>query len=144
MKFYRNIDDLERILTEDEAREQWEKEYSSAFEYPMNNINFQYQYIQITGEEAVIADVKHVIATHEPADKYKYMLLDRLRTDCEYFLGNGNRYAPNLWAGSVGTHIKCMLLLFDSFPKEDRPEWLTREKIEEYGRRMNTQERGTI
>lgn len=136
MKFYRNIDDPATILTEDEAREQWEKEYSNKFEYPMNIVNFRYQYKQLTGEEAVIADVKHIIATHEPADSYKYMLLDRLRTDCEYYLGNGNRHAPHLWAGTVGTHIKSMILLYDSFPEADRPEWITKEDIENYKRMM--------
>lgn len=136
MKFYRNIDDPATILTEDEAREQWEKEYSNKFEYPMNIVNFRYQYKQLTGEEAVIADVKHIIATHEPADSYKYMLLDRLRTDCEYYLGNGNRHAPHLWAGTVGTHIKSMILLYDSFPEADRPEWITKEDIENYRKMM--------
>ena len=137
MKFYKNIDNPGEILTEDEAREQWRKEYDG--EDPTNLLTFFDQYKRVTGEEAVIADISHVIAIHEPTDSYKYILLDRLRTDCEYFLGNGNRYAPQLWAGAVGTHIKAMLLLYDSFPEEDRPEWLTREQIEDYGRRMNAQ-----
>lgn len=137
MKFYRNVDDPGAILTEDEARKQWAEEYDG--EDPTNLLHFYDQYKRVTGDEAVIADVKHIIATHEPADKFKYMLLDRLRTDCEYFLGNGNRYAPHLWAGTVGTHIESMLLLYDSFPENDRPEWLTREQIEDYGRRMNPQ-----
>ena len=141
MNFYRNIDNPGAILTEEEARKQWAGEYDG--EDPTNLLRFYDQYKRVTGEEAVLADVKHIIATHEPADKYKYMLLDRLRTDCEYFLGNGNRHAPHLWAGAVGTHIKSMLLLYDSFPEEDRPEWLTREQIEEYGRRMNPQKGAT-
>lgn len=91
-----------------------------------------------------ISDIQNIIATHEPADRFKYMLLDRLRTDCEYFLGNGSRNASQLWAGAVGTHIKAMLMLYDSFPEEDRPEWITRDDIEKYGERMNTQKRGTI
>lgn len=96
-------------------------------------------YLGIGGEdpgEEDLEDIKHVIETHEPADKYKYMLLDRLRTDCEYFLGNGNRNVSQLWGGSVGTHIDSMLLLYDSFPEEDRPEWLTREQIKDYSERM--------
>lgn len=141
MKYYKNIDNPGAILTEDEARKQWAEEYDS--KDATSPLHFYDQYKRVTGEEAAIADVKHIIATHEPADKFKYMLLDRLRTDCEYFLGNGNRYAPHLWAGAVGTHIECMLLLYDSFPDEDRPEWITREQIEDYGRRMNTQKGGT-
>ena len=80
--------------------------------------------------------IAQVIATHEPADSYKYMLLDRLRTDCDYFLGYGGRNAAGLWSHSVGTHINCMLMIYDSFPDADRPEWITREQILEYGQRM--------
>lgn len=29
------------------------------------------------------------------------MLLDRMRNDCNYFLGNGNGYEGHLWGGSV-------------------------------------------
>jgi len=134
MNFYRNIDNPGAILTEDEARKQWAEEYDG--EDPTNLLHFYDQYERVTGEEAVLADVKHIIATHEPADSYKYMLLDRLRTDCEYYLGNGNRHAPHLWAGTVGTHIKSMILLYDSFPEADRPEWITKEDIENYRRMM--------
>lgn len=33
--------------------------------------------------------MQEIIATHDK--KYRYMLLDRMRTDCAYYLGNGNR-----------------------------------------------------
>ena len=35
-----------------------------------------------------------------------YMLLSRLKQDCDYFLGHGNRYEGRLWAGSVKDQIK--------------------------------------
>lgn len=137
MRFYRNKDGGD-VLTEGEARKEWRELYDG--DDPTNLLSFYDQYDEVTETpEGALAQIRDVISTHEPADKFKYMLLDRLRTDCEYFLGNGNRYAPYLWAGAVGTHIKSMLLLYDSFPEEDRPEWLTREQIEEYGRRMNPQ-----
>lgn len=136
MRFYRNKDGGD-VLTEGEARKEWRELYDG--DDPTNLLSFYDQYEEVKGREAVLADIDHVIATHAPADKFKYQLLDRLRCDCDYFLGNGNRYAPHLWAGAVGTHIKSMLLLYDSFPEEDRPEWLTREQIEDYGRRMNPQ-----
>lgn len=31
----------------------------------------------------------------------RYMLLDRMRSDCDYFLGYGRFYANHLWAGNV-------------------------------------------
>lgn len=32
--------------------------------------------------------------------KYKYMLLGRMQSDCEYYLGFGNRNQSRLWAGN--------------------------------------------
>ena len=44
-------------------------------------------------------------------DSFKYQMLGRLRMDCDYFLGNGNRYEGHLWAGNVPDHIKLMRAL---------------------------------
>jgi hypothetical protein len=30
-------------------------------------------------------------------EKFRYMLLDRMKMDCLYFLGNGNRCKKYLW-----------------------------------------------
>ena len=67
--------------------------------------------------------------------KRKYALLDRLRTDCDYFL-NGHPYNNNLWAGNVPDHIENMKALHNSFPTKDKPQWLTYNQIETYGREM--------
>ena len=32
-------------------------------------------------------------------------ILDRLKQDCEYFLGNGNGYEKHLWAGNIKDQI---------------------------------------
>ena len=49
---------------------------------------------------------------------FRYQLLDRLRSDCEYYLNYGNRH-----------------------PKEDeKPEWLTMDEILEYSKKMIAQE----
>ena len=39
----------------------------------------------------------------------KYCLLDRMRIDCEYFLGFGARHEKYLWAESVKEQIESML-----------------------------------
>ena len=83
-----------------------------------------------------------VIATHEAADSYKYMLLDRLRTDCGYYLDGGNRNCKYLWGGSVRAHLGAMRALYDSFPEDDRPEWLTAEQIDDYAARMEREPTG--
>ena len=51
------------------------------------------------------------------------MLLDRLRADCDYFLGAGGRSEKHLWAGNVHAQIKKMRELYDALP--EKPEWLT-------------------
>ncbi len=66
-----------------------------------------------------------------------YQLLDRLRTDCEYFLGAGNRAEKHLWAGSVYAQIVKMRELYDELPQ--KPEWLTEEMIDDYADRMAPQ-----
>ena len=64
----------------------------------------------------------------------EYRLLDRLRTDCEYFLGYGQRYEGHLWAGNVRDQIAKMRELYATVP--EKPEWLTEELIDSYADRM--------
>ena len=66
-----------------------------------------------------------------------YRLLDRLRADCEYFLGAGGRAEKHLWAGSVYEQIVKMRELYDALPQ--KPEWLTEEMIDDYADRMAPQ-----
>ena len=63
-----------------------------------------------------------------------YRLLDRLRTDCEYFLGAGERNVRHLWAGGVREQIAKMRELYNALP--EKPEWLTEEAIDSYVERM--------
>lgn len=63
-----------------------------------------------------------------------YALLDRLRADCDYFLGAGGRSEKHLWAGSVYAQIKKMRELYDALP--EKPEWLTAEAIDCYAAQM--------
>ena len=63
-----------------------------------------------------------------------YMLLSRLKADCEYFLGAGGRAEKHLWAGNVREQIAKMRELYAALPGE--PEWLTMEDIDRYAQRM--------
>lgn len=68
-------------------------------------------------------------------DKFRYMLLNRMQMDCEYFLGCGNRNPYNLWCvGDIDGHIEYMKAIWNSF--NEKPEWLTMEQINEYERKM--------
>lgn len=77
--------------------------------------------------------------------QFEYMLLDRLKGDCDYFLGVCAEAAARgdgtiagaerqLWAGSVESQITKMRELFDMVP--EKPEWLTEEDIDRYEAEM--------
>ena len=69
--------------------------------------------------------------------EYKYMLLDRLKQDCEYFLGNGNGNAEHsLWAKDIDEQIGKMKEIYNSFSEEEKPDWITLEDINNYEKRM--------
>jgi hypothetical protein len=68
-----------------------------------------------------------------------YQLLDRLRSDCDYYLGNGNRSEKHLWAGNVDAQIKKMKELWNGFPKDAKPEWLSMNDILSYENKMKSQ-----
>ena len=71
-----------------------------------------------------------------PAEDHNqdYRLLNRLRADCDYFLGAGQRSEKHLWAGSVHAQIVKMRELYEALP--EKPEWLTPEAIDSYAERM--------
>lgn len=68
--------------------------------------------------------------------EYNYMLLDRLRSDCEYFLGYGNGSERHLWAGNIDDQIAKMKELYNSFTDDQKPEWITMEDINNYEKEM--------
>lgn len=67
--------------------------------------------------------------------KFRYMLLDRLRQDCDYYLKNKGS-ANCLWANTEQEQIHTMIDIWNSFPEEGKPEWLTMEQIKEFAKKM--------
>jgi len=61
--------------------------------------------------------------------EHSYMMLDRLKSDVKYFLGNGSRNPKNLYYKSVQEHFDQMKKLYHSFPDQLKPEWLTLKEI---------------
>lgn len=80
--------------------------------------------------------IKKLIAERPATDNFKYMLLDRMKQDCNYYLGNGNRLKKYLWANDEKEHIENMKALWNSFPDEEKPEWITMNQIETYEKEM--------
>jgi hypothetical protein len=74
---------------------------------------------------------------YEP--RFRYMMLDRLRQDCDYYLRikAGSPYI--LWAGDERAQIENMKAIWNTFPAEDKPEWLTWEDIENFAKRMGVE-----
>ncbi len=64
----------------------------------------------------------------------KYRLLSRLKSDCDYYLGEGGRAEKHLWAGNVQEQIAKMRELYNALP--EKPEWLAMEDIERYEQQM--------
>ena len=69
-------------------------------------------------------------------ETFRYQLLSRMKMDCDYYLGYGNRNKGRLWAGDEAEQIKAMKVLHNSFAEDKKPEWLTWEELLEYERKM--------
>ena len=68
-------------------------------------------------------------------DRFNYMLLGRLKLDCEYYLVNGGINAKHsLWAQDEQKQIDKMREIYGSL--KIKPKWLTIEQINEYAARM--------
>jgi len=65
-------------------------------------------------------------------EKFQYMMLSRLKQDCDYYLGNGNRSTKYLWAGSEKDQIQEMKTSYNAFTDDKKPEWLTYDDILRY------------
>lgn len=75
----------------------------------------------------------------EPEDKglrFRYTMLSRLKADCDYYLGNGNRKKKHLWAEDEEKQITEMKKLYNSFKESEKPEWLSYEEILDYEKKM--------
>lgn len=73
--------------------------------------------------------------------KFRYMILSRCQSDCEYFLGNGNGYEGHSWALETRKHLSLMQTLYDSFSEKDKPEWITQKKLDFYKAEMPKRKR---
>ena len=119
------------------------KEYGTDLSHPLRVIvtgvddevvlpwpKVQRRIAQLIREDKFFTQQEKTVLEHNQ----EYQLLDRLRSDCEYFLGAGNRAEKHLWTGSVRAQISKMRELYDTLP--EKPEWLTKETIDDYAERM--------
>ena len=65
---------------------------------------------------------------------FEYQLLNRLQSDCDYYLNYGNKNTKHLWTLNVNDQIKKMKELYNQLP--EKPEWLSYDKILNYEKLM--------
>ncbi len=71
----------------------------------------------------------------------RYRLLDRMRSDCEYYLGAGNGQSQWLWGKAGAVHIQYMKLLWGSFSADEKPSWISFEDIVGFEQQMRQKRR---
>lgn len=81
-------------------------------------------------------EIKFKTKHEENPNRFNYMMLDRMRSDCDYYLGYGNRNKNRLSHNNEQEHINEMKKLYNSFPEDKKPEWLTFEQILSYEKLM--------
>lgn len=79
---------------------------------------------------------KGVYDVTKVSPKLRRELLGRCVSDCEYFLGGGNRSEKHLWGITAKDHIQFMKDVFNTLSDKDKPEWLSWSKILEYEKKM--------
>lgn len=84
------------------------------------------QRFTIQGRETLISNEK----------KFQYQMLSRLKSDCDYYLGYGNRCPSHLWGKTEKEHIESMKAIWLGFSEMEKPEWLTWEQIIKYEEEM--------
>lgn len=73
----------------------------------------------------------------ENNDRFNYSFLGRLQCDCEYYLNFGNRNAKHcLWFEDEQEHVNAMKEIYNNFPDDKKPQWISYERILEYEKQM--------
>lgn len=73
-------------------------------------------------------------SNEENPQRHQYMMLSRLQSDCDYFLGNGGGSERTLYYKNVEEHIAEMRKLWNELI--EKPEWLSMEDIDRYEQEM--------
>ena len=131
--FVNFCDDLNLDNNSEEAKEKYLKQYTIN-EVEMNGIKDLENKLKMVRN--AINYPKNKKVENNTNLEYNYMLLDRLKQDCEYFLGNGNGNVDTLWAKDIDEQIAKMKELYNSFTDDEKPEWITIDDINNYGKEM--------
>lgn len=114
----------------------WSRRYIGIKEALLHIINNFNENASIKNKYSNIEDYLEEKQEDSPR-KFDYMMLDRLRSDCDYFLSNGNGYLGYLYYKDIDKHIEEMKEIYNSFSEDEKPEWISLEDIENYKEKMN-------
>lgn len=79
--------------------------------------------------------------------KFQYMMLSRLQSDCVGFFGRDDDESSHMdcryhnehfiWGKDIRKLVSEMKRLWDEIPEDLKPEWLTREQVEGFCKRVS-------
>ena len=79
--------------------------------------------------------------------KFQYMMLSRLQSDCVGFFGRDDDESSHMdcryhnehfiWGKDIRKLVSEMKRLWDEIPEDLKPEWLTREEVEGFCKRVS-------
>ena len=78
----------------------------------------------------VIANPLSEREEREKAFKFDYMMLSRMQADCKYY--NSAAHFNNAHASTIRQTIDRMKEIWNKFPEDLKPEWISLEEIEGY------------
>ena len=104
-------------------------------DYPIRVLEEKVKNVDIKGAGNVEQEMNKAEILNQDKE-FKYQLLDRMRSDCEYYLGYGNEDAKCLWAGNEKEQIETMRAIYNSFSQNEKPEWITLEQIDGFEKEM--------
>jgi len=73
-------------------------------------------------------------SAYMPDADFCSLLLGRMKSDCDYYLGCGQRDASVLWVKDVKGHLLTMRQFYESL--ENKPDFLSEVVLKEYERKM--------
>ena len=132
---YIGTDDCARPVYQDQYGKLWKDVELGDFEIPHLHSAVGNEF---DGEPDMPIRKPFKILTDKPKNPYEaqYMMLSRLQSDCEYYLNYGNHCVGRLYYHNENKQIDAMKKLWQEFPDDGKPVWLTWKKILEYEKAM--------
>jgi hypothetical protein len=62
--------------------------------------------------------------------EFRYQMLGRFKADADYYFRNPS--PKHLWAGDPIEHANNMIAVYNTFSKDEKPEWMTDKELKKY------------